>query len=448
MIDITRRTTSAVFAAVVAFGLGGAWSGGTALAQTLPQYADDSHLGVTSCAGSTCHGATQPWVDTNVLQNEYRTWETQDKHSDAYKVLLNDQSKRIAANLGLPNAHEADLCLDCHADNVPAEKRGRVFQIADGVGCEGCHGGAARWLGPHLAPNIDRQVLRDAGLFPTEDPVQRAKLCLSCHFGIDKKFVTHRIMGAGHPRMSFELDTFTAIEPAHFVIDDDYRRRKQVANGIQTWAVGQALALDMRLDALLDPKTNRDGIFPELVMFDCQACHHPLTDMKWQARPSTGLGPGMVRFDDSNALMLIVMARYTDKALGDTLSAQLKALHTASTKSFQDFEAAAKALKDTSAKLVDAFASVNVDEDTVKGLIGGLLAEANAAEYSDYAGAEQAVYALQAVLSASETMGMGALAQDAKPALDKAFTALAKYDGWDYAGFKAAMGQLAPVIAQ
>ena len=31
------------------------------LAQTvLPQNADDIHIGVTSCAGSTCHGATTP----------------------------------------------------------------------------------------------------------------------------------------------------------------------------------------------------------------------------------------------------------------------------------------------------------------------------------------------------------------------------------------------------
>ena len=96
-------------------------------------------------------------------------------------------------------------------------------------------------------------------------------------------------MGAGHPRMSFELDTFTAIQPAHYKIDNDYRKRKIVANGIQTWAIGQAIAMERRLDALLDPKRNKDGIFPELVLYDCQACHHSLMEQKWQSRPGTGL---------------------------------------------------------------------------------------------------------------------------------------------------------------
>ena len=82
-----------------------------------------------------------------------------------------------------------------------------------------------------------------AGLYPTEQPVARAEKCLSCHFGDDKKFVTHQIMGAGHPRMSFELDTFTAVEPAHFVIDKSYIERKGPVNDVRVWAVGQAVAL-------------------------------------------------------------------------------------------------------------------------------------------------------------------------------------------------------------
>ena len=87
----------------------------------LPQYSDDVHLGVTSCAGSTCHGATSPWKGSTVLQNEYITWDRYDPHSKAYSVLLNDVSKQMAKNLGIGKAHEAKMCLDCHADNV-AEK--------------------------------------------------------------------------------------------------------------------------------------------------------------------------------------------------------------------------------------------------------------------------------------------------------------------------------------
>src|SRR5690606_8941710 len=120
-----------------------------ALAATLPQDGADTHRGVASCASAVCHGSIVPKTDGNALQNEYRTWTLHDMHARAYKVLLNDESKLIAKKLGLANAHEADVCLDCHADNVAAGKRGRRFQLSDGVGCEACHGGAERWIKSH-----------------------------------------------------------------------------------------------------------------------------------------------------------------------------------------------------------------------------------------------------------------------------------------------------------
>jgi hypothetical protein len=52
------------------------------------------------------------------------------------------------------------------------------------------------------------------------------------------RFVTHRLMGAGHPRMSFELDTFTAVEPAHFKPDSDWEKRKRMWDGVKVWAIG------------------------------------------------------------------------------------------------------------------------------------------------------------------------------------------------------------------
>ncbi|MBV8166915.1 MAG: hypothetical protein JO021_08985, partial [Alphaproteobacteria bacterium] len=74
--------------------------GSAGSAQTIPQFADATHLGVTSCAGSTCHGALEPFRNSNVLQNEYVTWSQKDKHSKAYKVLFDERSVRIAKNLG------------------------------------------------------------------------------------------------------------------------------------------------------------------------------------------------------------------------------------------------------------------------------------------------------------------------------------------------------------
>ena len=140
------------------------------LAQQLPpvpHHDKAMHLGVATCASATCHGAVTPAQGGVVLQNEYTTWQTRDKHANAYNLLLNEQSQRIARNLGLEAAHTADICLDCHTDNVPPERRGPQFQLTDGVGCEACHNGAQDWIQVHTIGDQDahRRNLA-AGLYP------------------------------------------------------------------------------------------------------------------------------------------------------------------------------------------------------------------------------------------------------------------------------------------
>jgi thioredoxin reductase/CRP-like cAMP-binding protein len=148
-----------------------------------PEKAGGLHLGVVTCAGNTCHGANAPLKDSRVQQNEFIIWHREDKHAKTYTVLFNDASKRIARNLGIKAAHTEKLCLDCHADNVPAERRGKRFQIDDGVGCEACHGGGEHYLGPHVSGTGTHAENIKLGLYPAEEPKARATLCLSCHLG-------------------------------------------------------------------------------------------------------------------------------------------------------------------------------------------------------------------------------------------------------------------------
>src|SRR4029079_7873787 len=112
-------------------------------------------------------------------------------------------------------------------------------------------------------------------LYPTSDPVAQARLCLSCHFGNSDKFVTHRMMGAGHPRMSFELETFAQTQPPHFVIDADWQKRKREWDGVRVWAIGQALAAGETLDVLLHPPRRRRRALPEAGGFDFHTAHTP-----------------------------------------------------------------------------------------------------------------------------------------------------------------------------
>ncbi|MEQ9640270.1 MAG: multiheme c-type cytochrome [Alphaproteobacteria bacterium] len=418
----------------------GALTISAAQAQELPNFAEDAHVGVASCAGSTCHGAVQPAAKATVLQTEYITWQRQDKHANAYKVLLNDRSKRIARNLGLEAAHTAKMCLDCHADN-PTAQRGTQFQISDGVGCEACHGGAVRWLGIHVSGLADHAQNVENGLYPTEDPVARAKLCLSCHFGEQRKWLTHRIMGAGHPRVSFELDTFTAIQPAHYEVDEDYVKRKQVASGVQTWAIGQAIQVSELMEAMADPKMGRDGIFPELVLFDCHACHHPMSNLRWEPRASTGLQPGIPRINDSNLLMLRIIADAVAPDQGKKLREQTLALHQASVTGPEATVSAAKAVKATADALAGTFAGRSFSGDDVKKLLDGVVQNGLSGEYVDYAAAEQATMAVGSLLATWRKIGGLGEAQfnELNASLDAAFKAVENDESYRPAAYRSAL---------
>ncbi len=232
-----------------------------AQAQPLPYNSPHQSVGVVSCGSTLCHGSIRVVPGSNVLQSEYVTWTRLDKHARAYSILFSAQSKKIAKNLGIGSAHEDRLCLDCHAHAPAPALRGERFKVDDGVSCEGCHGPAQRWLAAHVERGATHARNIEHGLFPTDDAVSRARLCLSCHLGNRDRLVTHRLMGAGHPRLSFELDTFTTVEPAHFKADSDYGKRKRLWDGVQVWAIGQAMAVSQTLELLGDPKIGRDGFF-------------------------------------------------------------------------------------------------------------------------------------------------------------------------------------------
>ncbi|HSU76304.1 MAG TPA: multiheme c-type cytochrome, partial [Burkholderiales bacterium] len=243
----------------------------------LPDEARNRSLGVASCASSLCHGSVQPWREARVLQNEYVTWSRSDRHARAYETLLSERSAAIARKLGLSQpANEASVCLACHAHDVPPARRASGFVLADGIGCEACHGPAERWLKPHVEPPASRAKLLPLGLYPVWQPMARTRLCLGCHFGNAQKLVTHRMMAAGHPRLSFEIDTFMHIQPTHYGAargsDGD-----AITQGVRAWSLGQALAAIQLLELLGNPARGRDGMFPELVLFDCNACHHRMS---------------------------------------------------------------------------------------------------------------------------------------------------------------------------
>ena len=406
------------------------------------------HLGVNACAGSTCHGAASTKKRTGVVQNEYLIWQKYDKHARAFTALQGELGQRIATNLGIGPADQAPQCLVCHADNVKPQDRGVQFLLSDGVGCEACHGASQTWLGPHASGRIPHtQLVSDYGLYPTDRPKERASLCLGCHLGDEGHVITHRIMGAGHPRLAFELQTFTVIQPAHFVIDDVYRRRKVVAPGVQVWAVGQASALQ-ELVAGLAERPSREGAFPELVFFDCQACHHPTTALRWQRRVSMGLGPGLPHFNDANAIMLRAIAARLAPEDGRALEQDIKALHQALSEGAGRPADIARRIAATAGRLSVTFSAHDFTAGDMRAMMAALASSARDGDASDYASAEQATMAFAAIifsLNASQAVDASQYAA-LKAALGHCYAATQKPDSYDPAVFAAAAQLVAGVL--
>ncbi|MGJ8693602.1 MAG: cytochrome c family protein [Thalassotalea sp.] len=277
----------------------------------LPQHDGVQHLGVASCAASMCHGSAIPRSGSDVLQNEYVVWSKHDAHAQAYQTLLTPASKKIADKLGLAKAHQAKVCLDCHADNIQKTQQGEKFQLSDGVGCEACHGGGEHYISSHTNTKLARDEKILNGLLAIDRPQVRANICLSCHLGNKDKFASHDIMGAGHPRLAFELDTFGILQPLHYVVDDDYKAKKWFGNSYITWLYGQFSASRVTLNLIENKLMNKTSLFPELSLFDCHSCHHPMDNIKWNKTKGQGFKPGTVRLNDGNLKMLMAISSIT-----------------------------------------------------------------------------------------------------------------------------------------
>ncbi len=372
-----------------------------AIGAELPEKAANKHMGVATCATSQCHGSAIPRDGSNVMQNEYVTWTQDDPHSKAYEVLSNDQSKAIASRLGLRAANTAKICLDCHTDNVPDKRRGERFQISDGVGCESCHGGAENWISTHhnalVVSHADNVA---AGLYPTENVSERADLCLACHLGNSDKFATHRIMAAGHPRLSFELDTFTELwrtagRQPHYRVDADYRDRKETVSHSYTWAAGLLDEGRQRLALIIDGKILGDGMFPELALYDCHACHRSMKTVRWQRLPRHGnAGPGRPFVNDGTFVMILVLTKSVSSSDSEPMASALTALHVAGDDTVAAIQAAARDLDSIFARVRAKLTDQNV-QSRERRILEEILRTGADGEFLDYVSAEQAFMAVQ-----------------------------------------------------
>jgi hypothetical protein len=203
--------------------------------------------------------------------------------------------------------------------------------------------------------------------------------------------------------------------------------------------MGQALAAFELLDILNDPKRGRDGLFPELVLFDCYSCHHAMSE-KRQSGARLAVGPGVVRLNDASLLMLRQIARRVN-AQGDAQYVQqISRLHQAIA-SGNDTFARARAVQDLIAQLVPKISKHNFSAADLGGMLIGLIDDGLAGQYRDYQGAEQAVMALQSVAGFMRERGL-LQAGTVNPAMKRLLAAVENDEKYRPAAFEQGLRDL------
>ncbi len=413
--------------------------------------------GVATCAGSTCHGRAEG-NGAVVRQDEIATWQepsaASGSHSRAYAVLASPRGRQIAQSLGLGAATSAQACLGCHATFVPESQRGARFHTSDGVGCESCHGPSGGWLALHYAKPATHASNVANGLVPLENPQVRARVCLDCHYGSTKtgQFVTHSMMAAGHPRISFELDLFSALQQHHDE-DDDYLDRKPRSDSVRLWAVGQAEAVRRATDLFARPDYGMKGIFPQLYFYDCHSCHRAITDgprrkLTFESNPGRPIPFGNPPFNDENIITLSAVARALAPSQAEGFLAASRDFHGAMGKGRSASQEAAVALRGKAASLSDALAARGYDGNDAFTVIASIAGKATRPRFTDYAGSVQAVMAVDTLLNALVREGrvtVGAAA-GIRANINRAYAAVSAPNSYRPAEFRQALGQAASAV--
>lgn len=409
-----------------------------------------AHMGVASCAGSTCHGRSVA-SGIPVRQDELLRWQEESSptgaHSRAWRVIGEPRGQAIARRLGLDSAGLVRECAGCHASQGAAK-------LADGVDCEACHGNsgagpAGGWLATHYTVGTSHARNVAQGMTDLTVPRVRAGVCLDCHLSGDGQgqFIAHRIMAAGHPRISFEMDLFSTLQQHHDEDADYVTRKGHKTNSMQMWAIGQAEAVSRGLSLYMQPAKANDGVFPEFTFYDCHSCHRRIYDSdeaNVSAVPNPGrpIHAGMPPYNDENMILLLAAARVVAPGEAATFDARSKAFHRAMGVGRSETVAAAQALRQAAEALSARFAVTAFSRDQAFTVIDTIASDAISERFTDYEGSVQSVMALDTLLNGMVNAGMVSAggAGNLRIQINQAYAAVRDPNAFQPIAFRRALG--------
>jgi hypothetical protein len=399
-------------------------------------------------------GVSDGWI----RNDEVPVWLHEDRHAQAYAVLLSERSQNMGRLLGVAEIHRDARCVACHSgfpvqsihcpDGLLPVELASDRRVTLGVSCEACHGasgdardaGAVR-LGWNAAHNpftglADWRYLppekkqSEYGYYDVRSPLARSRMCLSCHVGKaqDGRVVTHEMYAAGHPPLAnVELSTFIEQMPAHwrsldekpdsvraaFLARTTQRSDPAAARTVRNVAVASAVAWSEQLRLTADlaagdvaaPATTTS--WPELAQFECSSCHHELRTGGWRPKRASRGAPGRpVPVAWPAPLLEAVMTALRGEESARQLEAHRQAVASATTarpfglepQQLRPLLLAAADWADGEAAQLEKLA---IDDRAAVNLLAAI-SEIAAQQILDYESARQLTWAFREVLAAVE----------------------------------------------
>ncbi|MEK0425468.1 MAG: hypothetical protein RJB11_1559, partial [Planctomycetota bacterium] len=149
-------------------------------------------LGAPSCSASACHGGPAAGVSSTeaIRGSEYPLWLESDPHARSWRTLNSEKSVdilqrlRILVDGAIVNKPAYQNCLACHNTTKELQVDGISPRLAEGVGCESCHGPSERWRDSHYQGSFSvSESIATRGLVNSKSELVRAKTCTLCHVG-------------------------------------------------------------------------------------------------------------------------------------------------------------------------------------------------------------------------------------------------------------------------
>jgi hypothetical protein len=413
-----------------------------------------SYMGAASCSGSACHGGTSARTKLKIAQNEFYIWSEKDSHAKAYEVLTKPDSKRIAHNLKIEKAERSPRCLVCHAMDVDVPRQGSLYDVTEGVSCESCHGAAEKWLGPHIRKDWDSKRASEYGMVNTKDFGKRADKCLTCHLGVGQNIVDHELIGAGHPRLKFEIDNYSHAMPAHWQMPKEKKDRDWM--GAKAWSVGQAVALRNEIHLLASSRKARTGLWPDFVHFDCYACHHDVVDnlrqlseeeksqQRWRFREYNGK-PGRPVWNSSNYTVFRHLVQQIAPEDVKALDQMISVLHDglSGKRTAEAFDSTLTKLADLTSALVGKVSNYKFTAQASLTLMRSIAGDGKGIANAGFQSAEQAVLALASLYDSHvDAQGQPGNYKSVKDAIDGLYVDIKQGRGFSAMHFERDLAKL------